>query len=55
MEYKILTAQVVFSRSSALEKLVQAVNEAIAAGWEPQGGVAFSESGFVAQAMIKRR
>lgn len=55
MEYKILTAQVVFSRSSALEKLVLAVNEAIAAGWEPLGGIAFSDAGLVGQAMIKRR
>ena len=55
MEYKVLTAQVVFSRANAIEKLVAAVRESIAAGWEPLGGIALSEAGFVAQAMIKRR
>lgn len=55
MEYKVLTAQVVFSRSSAIEKLVAAVSEAISLGWEPLGGVTFGEAGLVAQAMIKRR
>lgn len=55
MEYKILTAQVIFSQAGAIEKLVASVNEAISLGWEPLGPLAFGDTGLVAQAMIKRR
>lgn len=56
MEYKIVTAQQLLSPTKAVEKLAKAVNELVALGWEPVGGVAFNESsGLAAQAMIKRR
>jgi hypothetical protein len=54
MEYKIISFHSAFSVTKALEKLVKAVNEAIALGWEPAGGVSLMENG-VAQAMVKRR
>lgn len=55
MQYKVLTAQVIFSQAGAIEKLMTAVNEAISLGWEPLGSIAFGDTGLVAQAMIKRR
>jgi hypothetical protein len=38
----------------ALERLTKEVNEAIAQGWEPLGGVSVCDAQFM-QAMIKRR
>ena len=37
-----------------LERLIKEVNEAIAQGWEPLGGVSVYDAQFM-QAMIKRR
>jgi hypothetical protein len=54
MEYKVIYFQSAFSAAKAFEKLVKAVNEAIALGWEPAGGVSATDYS-VAQAMIKRR
>jgi hypothetical protein len=55
MEYKIVTAQNLLSTTKAVEKLTLAVNEALRMGWEPVGGIALTEHGTVAQALIKRR
>jgi hypothetical protein len=56
MEYKIVTAQHLLSSVKGVEKLTKAVNDLIALGWEPIGGVTFKEnSGLAVQAMIKRR
>jgi hypothetical protein len=54
MQYKIISAIVVFSRAGALEKLTQEVNEAISLGWEPLGGLA-SGGNILYQALIERR
>ena len=54
MEYKVILSQTLLSPSKAIENLIKAVNEAIALGWEPMGGVAITDHG-AAQAMIKRR
>lgn len=54
MQYRIIFASSVWSVSSGLEKLSRLVNEAIADGWEPVGGVCIHATSF-AQAMIKRR
>jgi len=55
MEYKIVTAQNILSGTKATEKLTKSVNDLISLGWEPIGGVSFTDSGLVAQALIKRR
>ena len=55
MQYKIISVCAVFSRSKALEKLTKEVNEAIAMGWEPIGGLATVGGQSFFQAMIKRR
>lgn len=55
MEYKIIHARSIWSSTKALETLTRAVMEAMSAGWEPVGGIAMTEHGQVAQAMIKRR
>ena len=55
MEYRILYAQHLLSIDKAVQKLMRLVQEAIALGWEPLGGVAMSEHGTVAQALVKRR
>jgi hypothetical protein len=55
MEYKVLYSQNIFSTTKAIEKLVAAVNEAIAQGWEPVGGITVTDQGGMAQAVIKRR
>lgn len=55
MEYKVVTAQNLLSSTKSLAKLTAAVNEALRMGWEPVGGIALSEHGLVAQALIKRR
>jgi hypothetical protein len=54
MQYQIISVSAVFSGSKALEKLTKEVNEAIALGWEPQGGVAVAANQYI-QAMVKRR
>jgi hypothetical protein len=54
MEYRLITVSMTWSTKSALEKLTRAVNEAIALGWEPQGGPVMFHTQFC-QAMIKRR
>ena len=55
MQYKVISVMAVFAKSKALEKLAQEVNEAMAMGWEPVGGVAAVHGNLVVQAMIKRR
>ncbi len=55
MQYQVLHACHFLSISRALERLTAKVNEAIARGWEPLGGVTVSDKGTVAQAMVKRR
>ena len=55
MEYKVITVQAVLSPTKAIEKLVKAVNESIALGWEPLGAPVVTEHAMAAQAMIKRR
>lgn len=54
MEYKLITVSSIWSASSALEKLVKAVNDSIASGWEPLGGPVLFHTQYC-QAMIKRR
>lgn len=54
MDYQIVAVDFVVSRSRALAKLAKEVNDAIAAGWEPLGGIAVHDA-VVMQAMIKRR
>lgn len=54
MQYKIISVTAVFSGSKALEKFIKEVNEALALGWEPQGGVSFTGNQFI-QAMVRRR
>jgi hypothetical protein len=54
MQYKIISVSAVFSGSKALEKLTKEVNEAIALGWEPMGGLTTCGNAFY-QAMVKRR
>lgn len=54
MEYKLITVSMTWSTNSALEKLVKAVNDAIALGWEPIGSPQPFHTQFC-QAMIKRR
>jgi hypothetical protein len=54
MQYKIISIITSFSGSKALEKFAREVNEAIALGWEPVGGIAFANARLL-QAMIKRR
>jgi hypothetical protein len=53
MQYKIISVSSVFSGSKALEKLTKEVNEAIALGWEPVGGLTTNGATFY-QAMVKR-
>ena len=56
MEYKLITVSFCWSCDKAFEKLTHAVNDAIALGWEPVGGLAVLEKrGRLMQAMIKRR
>ena len=55
MQYKIISVCAVFSRAKALERLAKEVNEAIALGWEPLGGLATLGAQSFFQAMIKRR
>ncbi len=54
MQYRVIFVSNVFSAKRALEQLAKEVNEAIALGWEPQGGVTMHAGQFL-QAMIKRR
>jgi len=55
MQYKIITVTAVFSATRALEEFTKQVNEAIALGWEPIGGLATVGCQRFYQAMIKRR
>lgn len=55
MQYRIISVCAAFSRSKALERLTKEVNEAIALGWEPIGGLATVGGQCFLQAMIKRR
>jgi hypothetical protein len=52
--YHIIHVNSVFSYKKALEQLEREVNEAMALGWEPVGGVAVAGATYF-QAMIKRR
>lgn len=54
MQYKIVTISGGFSFKGAIEKLTREVNDAIAVGWEPLGGVVLIGTHYV-QAMLKRR
>lgn len=54
MQYKVIWVITVFSGSKACAKLTKEVNEAIALGWEPVGGIACTNARLL-QAMIKRR
>jgi hypothetical protein len=54
MQYRVIFVSNVFSTKRGLDQLVKEVNEAIALGWEPQGGVTMHQGQFF-QAMIKRR
>ena len=54
MQYKIISVTPFFSRTKSFDQLAKLVNEAIALGWEPVGGVT-AANGALAQAMIKRR
>lgn len=54
MQYEILSTITSCSGAKALEKFTREVNEAVALGWEPVGGIAFANSRLL-QAMIKRR
>ncbi len=56
MEYKLITISFFWSSDRAFEELTRAVNDAIALGWEPVGGLAvLDQRGRLVQAMIKRR
>jgi hypothetical protein len=54
MKYKIVSVSGGFSVKSAVEKLTKEVNDAIAIGWEPVGGLVLLGTHY-AQAMVKRR
>ncbi len=54
MQYRVISVSSVFSLKRALEQLIKEVNEAIALGWEPQGGVTIHAAQLL-QAMVKRR
>ena len=54
MQYKVILVSSAFSFKRALEQFTREVNDAIAEGWEPLGGVAYNGPSLV-QAMIKRR
>jgi hypothetical protein len=54
MQYRIISVGAPFSSKRALERLAQEVNQAIALGWEPLGGIAIIGAQLL-QAMIKRR
>ncbi len=54
MQYRVIAVSTGFSPKRALERLVREVNEAIALGWEPQGGITIHGTQLL-QAMVKRR
>jgi hypothetical protein len=54
MQYKILSVSGGFSFKGAIEKLTKEVNDAIAIGWEPAGGIVLLGTHY-AQAIVKRR
>ena len=57
MQYKVICVSgansFVFQAKLTLEQLVKEVNDAIAEGWEPLGGITFVQTKFF-QAMVKR-
>ncbi len=62
MEYKVIVRKVGMGLTrkidQAAEELTKEVNEHIARGWEPAGGVAMGVAGtapFLLQAVIRRR
>ncbi len=62
MEYKILVKKVGMGLTrkidQAAEELAKEVNEYIARGWEPAGGIAVGAVGsasYLTQAMVRRR
>lgn len=56
MEYKLITVSFFWSSARAFAELTRAVNESIALGWEPMGGIAvLDQRGCLVQAMVKRR
>lgn len=64
MEYKVVVVKAIgflgTNFEAAAEKLAADVNQLIALGWEPQGGISLGHSWslktpFLFQAMIKRR
>lgn len=54
MEYKVVISSKGWSFTGKVEQLMKTVNELIALGWEPLGGVAFTDN-YLSQAMVKRR
>jgi hypothetical protein len=56
MQYRIINVSAMWSLKKALEKLTAEVNDAMAQGWEPLGGVCVTaHDGELLQAMVKRR
>ena len=61
MEYKVIVKKVggiTRKVDNAAEELMREVNEHIARGWEPMGGVAMGVAGtapYILQAVIRRR
>ena len=55
MQYRLISVTNCFSCKRALERLTKEVNDAIAQGWEPLGGVSIAYGNQLVQAMIKRR
>lgn len=53
-EYRVIAVSRAFSQKKAIRQLEQEVNEAIARGWEPIGGVAVGGNTYY-QALVKRR
>jgi hypothetical protein len=54
MQYRVISVSACFSMKRALERLTKEVNEAIALGWEPLGGITWAQTGLL-QTMVKRR
>lgn len=52
--YRIVQVTYHFSPKKALEQFEREVNEAMALGWEPTGGVVLAGGTYI-QAMVKRR
>ena len=54
MSYRVIYVNGYFSQKGAMDQLIKEVNEAIAMGWEPIGGICL-HGPTLAQAMVKRR